>query len=119
MKKFATIALAVVLSMGILTGCGSSKKAAEATTEVKEETVDYGQGLNEDGTLEGVKATDYVTVCDYSALKIPKKEVKVSDSDVQTEIDTILSYSALSALSLQPLPDFHTEYKNLNPPDEF
>ena len=67
MKKFATIALAVVLSMGILTGCGSSKKAAEATTEVKEETVDYGQGLNEDGTLEGVKATDYVTVCDYSA----------------------------------------------------
>ena len=53
MKKFATIALAVVLSMGILTGCGSSKKAAEATTEVKEETVDYGQGLNEDGTLEG------------------------------------------------------------------
>ena len=61
MKKFATIALAVVLSMGILTGCGSSKKAAEATTEVKEETVDYGQGLNEDGTLEGVKATDYVT----------------------------------------------------------
>ena len=91
MKKFATIALAVVLSMGILTGCGSSKKAAEATTEVKEETVDYGQGLNEDGTLEGVKATDYVTVCDYSALKIPKKEVKVSDSDVQTEIDTILS----------------------------
>ena len=43
MKKFATIALAVVLSMGILTGCGSSKKAAEATTEVKEETVDYGQ----------------------------------------------------------------------------
>ena len=31
MKKFATIALAVVLSMGILTGCGSSKKAAEAS----------------------------------------------------------------------------------------
>ena len=29
MKKFATIALAVVLSMGILTGCGSSKKAAQ------------------------------------------------------------------------------------------
>ena len=48
MKKFATIALAVVLSMGILTGCGSSKKAAEATTEVKEETVDYGQGLDKE-----------------------------------------------------------------------
>ena len=91
MKKFATIALAVVLSMSMLTGCGNSKKAAEATTEVKEETVDYGKGLNEDGTLEGVKATDYVTVCDYAALKIPKKDVEVSDSDVQSQIDSIMA----------------------------
>ena len=112
MKKFATIALAVVLSMGILTGCGSSKKAAEATTEVKEETVDYGQGLNEDGTLEGVKATDYVTVCDYSALKIPKKEVKVSDSDVQTEIDTILSsYNQVTDRKVKKGDTVNIDYK--------
>lgn len=91
MKKFATIALAVVLSMSMLTGCGSSKKAAEATTEVKEDTVDYGKGLNADGTLEGVKATDYVTVCKYDSLKIAKKDVEVSDSDVQSQIDSILS----------------------------
>ena len=67
MKKFAVIALAAVLSMTMLTGCGNSKKAAEATTEVKEETVDYSKGLNEDGTLEGVKASAYVTVCDYAS----------------------------------------------------
>lgn len=91
MKKFATIALAVVLSMSMLTGCGSSKKAAEATTEVKEDAVDYGKGLNEDGTLAGVKAADYVTVCDYSSLKIAKKDVEISDSDVQSQIDSILS----------------------------
>ena len=114
MKKFATIALAVVLSMGILTGCGSSKKAAEATTEVKEETVDYGQGLNEDGTLEGVKATDYVTVCDYSALKIPKKEVKVSDSDVQTEIDTILSsYNQVTDRKVKKGDTVNIDYKGM------
>ena len=115
MKKFATIALAVVLSMGILTGCGSSKKAAEATTEVKEETVDYGQGLNEDGTLEGVKATDYVTVCDYSALKIPKKEVKVSDSDVQTEIDTILSsYNQVTDRKVKKGDTVNIDYKGFD-----
>lgn len=91
MKKFTTIAVAVVLSMSMLTGCGSSKSASEATTEVKEETVDYGKGLNEDGTLEGVKASDYVTVCDYSSLKIAKKDVEVSDSDVQSQIDSIMS----------------------------
>ena len=120
MKKFATIALAVVLSMGILTGCGSSKKAAEATTEVKEETVDYGQGLNEDGTLEGVKATDYVTVCDYSALKIPKKEVKVSDSDVQTEIDTILSsYNQVTDRKVKKGDTVNINYKGMVDGKEF
>ena len=120
MKKFATIALAVVLSMGILTGCGSSKKAAEATTEVKEETVDYGQGLNEDGTLEGVKATDYVTVCDYSALKIPKKEVKVSDSDVQTEIDTILSsYNQVTDRKVKKGDTVNIDYKGMVDGKEF
>ena len=120
MKKFATIALAVVLSMGILTGCGSSKKAAEATTEVKEETVDYGQGLNEDGTLEGVKATDYVTVCDYSALKIPKKEVKVSDSDVQTEIDTILSsYNQVKDRKVKKGDTVNIDYKGMVDGKEF
>ena len=118
MKKFATIALAVVLSMGILTGCGSSKKAAEATTEVKEETVDYGQGLNEDGTLEGVKATDYVTVCDYSALKIPKKEV--SDSDVQTEIDTILSsYNQVTDRKVKKGDTVNIDYKGMVDGKEF
>ena len=120
MKKFATIALAVVLSMGILTGCGSSKKAAEATTEVKEETVDYGQGLNEGGTLEGVKATDYVTVCDYSALKIPKKEVKVSDSDVQTEIDTILSsYNQVTDRKVKKGDTVNIDYKGMVDGKEF
>ena len=113
MKKFATIALAVVLSMGILTGCGSSKKAAEATTEVKEETV-------EDGTLEGVKATDYVTVCDYSALKIPKKEVKVSDSDVQTEIDTILSsYNQVTDRKVKKGDTVNIDYKGMVDGKEF
>lgn len=120
MKKFATIALAVVLSMGILTGCGSSKKAAEATTEVKEETVDYGQGLNEDGTLEGVKATDYVTVCDYSALKIPKKEVKVLDSDVQTGIDTILSsYNQVTDRKVKKGDTVNIDYKGMVDGKEF
>ena len=120
MKKFATIALAVVLSMGILTGCGSSKKAAEATTEVKEETVDYGQGLNEDGTLEGEKATDDVTVFDYSALKIPKKEVKVSDSDVQTEIDTIFSsYNLVTDRKVKKGDTVNIDYKGMIDGKEF
>lgn len=91
MKKFAAIALAALMSVGLLTGCGTSKKAAETTTAAKEETTaNYGQGLNEDGTLKDVTASDYVTVCDYSKIKIPKDEVTASDSDVQSQIDSIM-----------------------------
>ena len=120
MKKFATIALAVVLSMSMLTGCGNSKKAAEATTEVKEETVDYGKGLNEDGTLEGVKATDYVTVCDYAALKIPKKDVEVSDSDVQSQIDSILAnYNQVTDRKVKKGDTVNIDYKGTVDGKEF
>lgn len=120
MKKFATIAIAVVLSMSMLTGCGSSKKAAETTTEVKEETVNYAQGLNDDGTLEGVKATDYVTVCDYSSLKIPEKDVKVSDNDVQTEIDSILSnYNQVTDRKVKKGDTVNIDYKGTVDGKEF
>lgn len=120
MKKFATIALAVVLSMSMLTGCGSSKKAAEATTEVKEDTVDYAKGLNADGTLENVKSTDYVTVCDYSSLKIPKKDVEVSDSDVQSQIDSILSnYNQVTDRKVKKGDTVNIDYKGTVDGKEF
>lgn len=120
MKKFATIALAVVLSMSMLTGCGSSKKAAEATTEVKEDTVDYAKGLNEDGTLEDVKPTDYVTVCDYTSLKIPKKDVEVSDSDVQSQIDSILSnYNQVTDRKVKKGDTVNIDYKGTVDGKEF
>lgn len=120
MKKFATIALAVVLSMSMLTGCSSSKKAAEATTEVKEDTVDYGKGLKEDGTLDGVTATDYVTVCDYSSLKIPKKDVEVSDSDVQSQIDSILSnYNQVTDRKVKKGDTVNIDYKGTVDGKEF
>lgn len=120
MKKFATIALAVVLSMSMLTGCGNSKKAAEATTEVKEDTVDYAKGLNEDGTLENVKPTDYVTVCDYSSLKIPKKDVEVSDSDVQSQIDSILSnYNQVTDRKVKKGDTVNIDYKGTVDGKEF
>lgn len=120
MKKFATIALAVVLSMSMLTGCGNSKQAAEATTEVKEDTVDYGKGLNDDGTLDGVKAADYVTVCDYSSLKIAKKDIEASDSDVQSQIDSILAnYNQVTDRKVKKGDTVNIDYKGTVDGKEF
>ncbi len=93
MKKMMAAVLTAVMTLCLLTGCNTSKKAAETTTENKQDTttVDYGRGLNQDGTLEDVDASKYVTLCDYSSIQIPKKEIKVTDSEVQTQISSILS----------------------------
>ncbi len=76
-----------------MTGCGNSKKAQEATTEgdgVQIE-IDYSAGLTDEGKLEGIKASDYVTLCDYDNIEVPKKEIEPSDDEVQTQIDNLLS----------------------------
>ncbi|MDD7114538.1 MAG: trigger factor [Lachnospiraceae bacterium] len=92
MKKFITMGLALVLATGVLTGCSTSQKADEVTTESKTETitVDYGQGLNADGTLADIDAADYVKVCDYSAVELASADVSVSDDEVQEQIDSFM-----------------------------
>lgn len=92
MKKLITIGLALVMATGVLTGCSTSKKAEEATTEEVTETVtvDYGKGLNEDGTLADITASDYVKVCDYSAVELAKADVTVEDSAVEEQINSLM-----------------------------
>lgn len=92
MKKFISMGLALVLATGILTGCSTSDKAEETTTENKTETVtvDYGKGLNENGTLADVIPSDYVKVCDYAAIELAADEVSVSDDEVTEQIDSLM-----------------------------
>ena len=96
MKKLVLVLMAGVMGAALLAGCGSSKKdetAAEATTESVQEqiTVDYSAGLNEDGTLANVNAADYVTVCQYMNLEVPKDQVAVTKDEIQQQIDSLLS----------------------------
>lgn len=92
MKKIITIGLVLLMATGLLTACSSSKKAEEATTETKAETitVDYGKGLNDDGTLSDVNPSDYVKVCDYSAVELAKDDVSVDDSEVEEQINSFM-----------------------------
>lgn len=93
MRKITAVALVAMLSVGMVTGCANSKSAAEATTEAAAETttVDYGKGLNSDGTIADITATDYVTVCDYAKIKLAKDDITASDDDVQGQIDSLMS----------------------------
>ena len=81
MKKFAVIALAAVLSMTMLTGCGNSKKAAEATTEVAATT--------EQTTPVELNASEYVKLGQYEGLTIKGSSTKVTEQEIEDKIDEL------------------------------
>ncbi|MBQ9156679.1 MAG: trigger factor [Eubacterium sp.] len=95
MRKIYAVGCMLMLSAALMAGCGTSKQAEEKTTEIKAETenitVDYGKGLNADGTLQDVNAADYITLCKYSGIKIDKKEVTATDDEIQAQVDALMS----------------------------
>ena len=70
MRRLMTAGCVLVLAAALATGCNTSKKAEEATTAVKAETaaitVDYGKGLNEDGTMARLPQ-----LCEFLLLLLP------------------------------------------------
>ena len=93
MKKTIISIVCVLLAIGLLAGCSDSKGAAEATTQsqVPDTAAGYKTYLNEDGTLKDIKASDYVTVCDYHPITLKKSDVSVEDAEVDAQIDQIMS----------------------------
>ena len=74
------------------TGSTGAESTSGVTVETQEApSFDFSQNLDENGHWEGVKALDYVKLCDYSAIKIPADEVTPTDDDVQAQIDTLAS----------------------------
>ncbi|MBO4783474.1 MAG: hypothetical protein J5521_01845, partial [Lachnospiraceae bacterium] len=52
---------------------------------------DYSAGLNEDGTIAGIKATDYVDLFDYKNINVSKSEISISDEEMQSQIDSLIA----------------------------
>ncbi|MCR5847129.1 MAG: FKBP-type peptidyl-prolyl cis-trans isomerase [Lachnospiraceae bacterium] len=51
----------------------------------------YSAGLTDSGMIEGVRALDYVDLCDYKNITVKRSEVEVTDEEVQAHIDEIMS----------------------------
>lgn len=110
-KKIMMICCGAVLAAAALSGCNTSKNAAEATTEVKQDTikVDYSKGLNPDGTLADVKAADLVKPCDYKGIKIDKADVTPTEETVQYQIDSLMdSYKTTEQVKDRAVKDGDT-----------
>lgn len=81
----AVVALVVVaaIAYGIY---GIVQKAANTLTP----NSNYSVAVDDNGFIKGVKATDYIDVCDYKNIKVPLSEVEYSDESVDADIETAL-----------------------------
>ena len=52
---------------------------------------DYSAQLDDNGFVKGIKATDYVRLCDYKNIEVPLSEVTYTDEEFKNVIDQNLS----------------------------
>ncbi len=92
------IGLALSLCLGVtVVGCSSSQGSGETTspqTSTDEtgtsQTVNYSEGLDDNGHMTGITTSDYITLGNYKGMTYTKSEVEPTDEDIQEEIDAIL-----------------------------
>lgn len=69
----------------------ASAEATTTTAATEAVPFDYSKGLDEKGFWTGVTAVDHVTLPDYKNISIPAETHTVTDEQVQSEIDYLLS----------------------------
>lgn len=107
-KRTVAAVLAAMIAMSSLAGCADNgeAKTSSAVSQVSSATAasvgsegeyEYSAGLTENGYFEGVTAADYVKLPDYKNMEVPAETATVTDEELQSEIDSILSSYASSA----------------------
>lgn len=106
------LAVVVLLIVGIISlskqqgwfGNGNNENQSEEVyAESGEESTDetdaqgYSMYLNDNGFIKDVNISDYVELCDYANIVIDYADIKPDESEIQEQIDNILSsYEELS-----------------------
>ncbi|MDR1808607.1 MAG: trigger factor [Propionibacteriaceae bacterium] len=85
----------------------SESASAAATAEASAAAAyDYSTGLDENGFYTGITAKDLVELPDYKAFPVPASEAEVTDEDLQTDIDSLLSgYSTSTQVTDRAVED--------------
>lgn len=93
-SKVAGTAVIAVIVLLIAWGIGKQiYLMAIRTAEVS----DYSAGLNADGKIEGANVLSALSLVDYKNITIPEDEVKVTEEEVEEEINSVLEgYKELS-----------------------
>ena len=90
-SKLVTIGIVSLVCIGLATLIGY--KVYRNMTKVTPSS-DYSAYLSDNGFIEGVTATDYVTIADYKNIKVPIAEVEYTDEQMNEDIKATLAEKA-------------------------
>lgn len=120
-KRILGLFLALSLTAAVFAGCsspadsssaGASSQASSDASGVDEvgSSTDYAVGLEKTGYFQGITAGDYVTLPEnYMDLELPEEQKKVSEEDVQSRIDSLMSaYGTTSQVTDRAVEDGDT-----------
>lgn len=84
LKIGALIAIPVLVIIAIVV-------VAFITKDAYSLKIDYSEGITAEGKVAGVNPTDYVDICDYANIKVPKSEVEMTEEAVGEHLDSLLT----------------------------
>lgn len=85
-KNIKAILLASCLVLAV-TGCSNSNQASKSTDKTTEASSEAETKV----TMGEFEASDYASISGYKKLKVSKSDVEVQDSDVQSQVDSLIS----------------------------
>ncbi|MBP5530112.1 MAG: FKBP-type peptidyl-prolyl cis-trans isomerase [Lachnospiraceae bacterium] len=82
----------IVIAVVSLTVLGIIGWAVASSIVVDTKAVEnFSEGLNDDGTVAGIKATDYVELCDYKNISVSRSEMDITEEDWNSYVENILA----------------------------
>ncbi len=92
-----------------VTATTSASASPSASATAATSTFSYSDGVDENGLWEGIKALDYVDLCEYTSISIPSEEYAVSDEDIDSQVDSVVSsYSTQEQITDRAVKDGDT-----------
>ena len=87
-KSIKWIIISVIL---LLIVAGVVWAAASSLVLTTKSVENVSEGIGENGFIEGVRALDYVDLCDYKNITVPRSEVEATDEEVEEQINMLLN----------------------------
>ena len=102
-KHALSLILSILLVLTLFAGCGSD---GESETSGENSTFNFSDGLDDNGSFEGVKASDYIKLPEYEGIEISADTYSASEEDIQSQIDSLLeSYAETEQVTDRAVAD--------------